>query len=263
MERIKEILSIELGSEEIKGAAKEEGRLLLVKSGVLQVFCEDHLYLLDQNQAMLIPPYSFLAGFPKTEYCSYMILSFPLEEKSDPAAFSLPAALTDGLFAFQEEPEQLPLLELALLQEKRAKKLDPMITRGNDALFLKAAMRLQEDLQATPSVELLADDLAISLSKLKRLFARYAVCGAHEYLMELRIALAKQTLKEGRSVTETAAICGFANQAYFSAAFKKATGCAPKEYLGSAKREAPAPKKANKKQPKKSAPKRDMPNYLL
>ena len=49
---------------------------------------------------------------------------------------------------------------------------------------------------------------------------------------DLKIEYAKELLSAGHSVTQTAALAGFANQAYFSAAFKRITGRLPKEYFG-------------------------------
>ena len=80
------------------------------------------------------------------------------------------------------------------------------------------------------SVSDLADRLNISISNLKRLFAKYTNIGVHEYYTFLKIAQAKELLRQGKTVTDTAELTGFANQAYFSAAFKRITGKTPKEY---------------------------------
>ena len=75
--------------------------------------------------------------------------------------------------------------------------------------------------------------------------------GVHEYFTLLKITNAKSLLKSGESVTKTAEICGFANQAYFSAAFKRVTGLSPKEYAPQReKTPRQAPRTATKKQEK-------------
>ena len=82
--------------------------------------------------------------------------------------------------------------------------------------------------------------------------------GVHEYLTLLKITNAKTLLKCGESVTKTAEICGFANQAYFSAAFKRVTGLSPKEY---APQKEKAPRQAQKVAAKKQE--KALPSYLL
>ena len=259
----KEILSIEEKEGSLKGARRESWQLLLVQSGLLQVFCNGKFYLLGKSDCMLISPYSFLSGDPKSESPSYLVVSFKSGEEPSSCAYSLPEALGESLFTYRKEPEFAPLLALAILQRERAHAIDPLLPRANAALFSKAAALLEERYLNAPSVDALAEELSLSLSKLKRLFARYAGIGTHEYLMELRIALGKQALNSGRSVTETAELCGFANQAYFSAAFKKATGLSPMEYLSKSAPSKPATRKPRKETPPKPSAKRDMPNYLL
>jgi AraC-like DNA-binding protein len=127
----------------------------------------------------------------------------------------------------------------------------------NARLFTLAAEILKENIKLNISVNELADRLDISLSNLKRVFISLAGVGTHEYYNFLKIAKAKELLKQGKSVTETAELTGFANQAYFSAAFKRVTGKTPKEYsLIKPKNDKPIAKKTNNK-------KGDMPSYLL
>jgi AraC-like DNA-binding protein len=75
---------------------------------------------------------------------------------------------------------------------------------------------------------------------------------------------AKELLVAGRSVTQTAEEAGFANQAYFSAAFKKTVGQSPKQFsMQYAQTGAPVSPKAPKKKKQQPQNKRDLPSYLL
>lgn len=51
-----------------------------------------------------------------------------------------------------------------------------------------------------------------------------------DYLLSMRISYAKKLLKNGASVTETAALCGFSNLYYFSKAFRAREHMSPSEY---------------------------------
>jgi len=56
----------------------------------------------------------------------------------------------------------------------------------------------------------------------------------HEYLLEIRIGIAKKMLSETKaSVSEVAANCGFSSQSYFNSVFKNKTGFTPTSYRNS------------------------------
>ena len=78
----------------------------------------------------------------------------------------------------------------------------------------------------------------------------------HEYYTFLKIALAKELLRQGETVTATARNTGFANQAYFSAAFKRVMGITPKEYAGNKTTVAYSSKTTQQTN-------KELPNYLL
>lgn len=57
-----------------------------------------------------------------------------------------------------------------------------------------------------------------------------------ELITDLRMEQAQTLLRQGLPVKEVAARCGFSDQFYFSRAFKKQTGCSPKEYRAAKER---------------------------
>lgn len=65
----------------------------------------------------------------------------------------------------------------------------------------------------------------------RKVFVRTFGVSPHEYITNLRMENSKQMLLSGRTVSETAAFCGFSNLYYFSAAFKKHIGISPTEYV--------------------------------
>lgn len=75
-----------------------------------------------------------------------------------------------------------------------------------------------------------------SLSNISEIYFRKCFIKAmgmspHKYILSLRIEKAKRLLQNGKSVSETAAECGFSSQYYFSSAFKKKCGFSPTEYV--------------------------------
>ena len=147
-------------------------------------------------------------------------------------------------------------LELILLYANQ--KQIPETVSGDALLFTKALDIMRKNVSKQLLLESLADVLGISLSKLKRIFAKYSLIGVHEYFTELKVCYAKELLLQGNSVTVTAELAGFNNQNYFSSAFKRVTGKSPKEYLSSKKTtRVTRSYKTNTNKPK------ELPSYLL
>lgn len=86
--------------------------------------------------------------------------------------------------------------------------------------------RLDEALTASE----LASLCSMSVPSLEKTVRRYSGCGAMSYYNALRMQKAADLLSGGASVKEAALSAGYANQNYFSAAFKKWSGCAPSEW---------------------------------
>ena len=76
----------------------------------------------------------------------------------------------------------------------------------------------------------IADKLHFSESQVKRAFAKYSDIGIHKYLLKLKTAAAIRMLGAGMTPGDISRSLGFANQNYFSAAFKRETGVAPTHY---------------------------------
>lgn len=79
------------------------------------------------------------------------------------------------------------------------------------------------------TVEEFAKFANVSVSKLKRIFMRYAGVGVHKYFIMIKLKKATELLGEGVSVTEVADRMGFSSQGYFSSTFKRENGYKPSE----------------------------------
>ncbi|MCE3228965.1 MAG: transcriptional regulator, AraC family [Bacteroidota bacterium] len=63
-----------------------------------------------------------------------------------------------------------------------------------------------------------------------RLFKKFYGITPNQFLAELRIAKAKEFLKQGKSVSETCFMVGFDSETTFAALFKKTVGRSPSKF---------------------------------
>ncbi len=261
----------EFSQEQAVSSFCECWEMVLVKSGTVCAVSEERVYNLKCGEAVFFAPNSF-HNIIADDSSQYVLLSFNgdgevldlLKQKavyvSDDQSILVKSAiaLIDNNYNTLELNQAFKMLELFLLLCCERENIDTS-NQKNAKLFSLAAEILQENIKLNISVNELAERLDISLSNLKRVFISLAGVGAHEYYTFLKIAKAKELLKQGKSVTETAELTGFANQAYFSAAFKRVTGKSPKEYMLGKQNKGNNTVKAKKDSKKKA----DMPSYLL
>lgn len=83
------------------------------------------------------------------------------------------------------------------------------------------------------SLETIAQNSYISVNQLCRLFNKYCGTTVAKYIVSRRITEAKKLLSTGKSVTDTAILCGFEDYANFIRVFKKHVGVTPGKYYAS------------------------------
>ena len=89
-------------------------------------------------------------------------------------------------------------------------------------------LNLEENL----TIPRIAEHFFISRDKLCRDFRRHVQMNIGDFISTARLNLARKYLRENRlTVKEISAKCGFENDVYFYAFFKKHEGCTPKEYV--------------------------------
>lgn len=76
-------------------------------------------------------------------------------------------------------------------------------------------------------VEEIAEGLNLDRRYLSRLFKKETGQSIQEYLISVRMDEAKRLLEEGRSVSESAALCGYPDACNFSKMFKRIHGISP------------------------------------
>ena len=95
----------------------------------------------------------------------------------------------------------------------------------------EALEKIHGRLEYEINLEELAGELGISSRYLRKLFVQRLGIGCTQYITMLRIAKAKEYLRDwDKGVTEAAALAGFNSPQYFCRVFRKHTGMTPAEY---------------------------------
>lgn len=89
---------------------------------------------------------------------------------------------------------------------------------------------LGADLDAGLHLDDLAAATGLSRYHLLRVFKKHTGLTPHAFRTQVRIERAKSLLRAGRSITDTALDCGFADQAHFANRFRRLTGATPGQY---------------------------------
>jgi len=89
---------------------------------------------------------------------------------------------------------------------------------------------MTENVTRNLSIEELAALCNLSVSNLKKIFAKYAGGGVMKHFNRLKIKRAMRLLRIGFSVSEISYQLGFSSQNYFAVVFKRETGMLPSEF---------------------------------
>lgn len=81
------------------------------------------------------------------------------------------------------------------------------------------------------SVDDIAKEFYISKHYLMHKFKRKTGYTLHNYIMNRRLFLAIEYMKQGYSIMESSTLCGFSDYSTFSRLFKKTFHCTPREFL--------------------------------
>lgn len=106
-------------------------------------------------------------------------------------------------------------------------------SREDDALIKNILQYVDENINNIIKIEEICSEFNISLSGFKHKFKEYTGVTPRYYINSGKIQKAKELLKTGKNVTETAMLLSFNTSDYFSVVFKKYTACNPSEFMDS------------------------------
>ena len=162
---------------------------------------------------------------------SFFVLPLTAEEYADLARYLC-------LMFGEETEEQLEVCRhlLAIVLRKLAPLLRTRLSAAEhihsagDKTLLDVCRHINEEYARPLTLESLAAEHFVSRAKLVRLFRDGLGMTVNDYLTDVRISRAKGFLRDGRSVAETAALCGYACTGYFIRRFREHTGITPAKY---------------------------------
>ncbi len=96
--------------------------------------------------------------------------------------------------------------------------------------LVKALNFINENYHKELTLEIIAKNIFISQNELCSIFKKHLGTTVKKYITSRRITKAKQLLKKGKTVSETAALCGFEDYSSFIRAFGRVTGMSPGKY---------------------------------
>ena len=127
---------------------------------------------------------------------------------------------TGNLFDFIECAASKPIVDSSETRKKGGEKKAVKVVKEY----------LSENLSENISLDTLSQKTHVSKFHLLRQFKLETGLTVHRYLVQLRICRAKEFLKSGKSISETAFELGFNDQAHFSKSFKRFTSQTPGQF---------------------------------
>ena len=228
--------------------------LLVVLDGEVSMVTGENVFLLTRNRMLLHPPMEFHRHLnPNQEKNVYAVISFsadrlPVSEKSiyklstsDVLEFRAIIRLireqyeTDKICVLQKKPTARPSIDQEVksrleffLSTALFSRVSPFTHTNQD--YRRIVSFLTENLHRNLTLPVMAQELKMSVSNLKRVFSLYSGMGLMKYFNQLKFQKAVTLLEEGHSVREVLEMLSFSSQSVFSSAFKATMGLPPSKY---------------------------------
>lgn len=215
-------------------------RLKLLYSGEMRYTRAQTTKVVVPGNIYLFPPFKdYLLTYPPEKrptefYIDLFINPSPINEIIEVALESsdLLTSLFKTIEVLQSEKNyEMGSLNLLLSELMRAlNKSQPLKTFGEKRIHL-LLQKIHANLPQSFSLEELASMTGLNKYYLLRLFKKETKLSPIAYIQSCRLIMACEHLKAGRSIKETAEICGYKDPLYFSRVFKKEFGISPKNIL--------------------------------
>lgn len=204
----------------------EKGGCTLVKNGVKYTVGEGEAYMIapgdEADCAYTTIPTTYIY-FAFDGDLSYDFSSLPTVFKANKSYF------LDILEADNTEEKEIYAAAAIMKLHTYLFKKHPQCT--TDAVEMTKTY-IDNNYMLPLKVSELANMMYLDRSYLTKIFKKRLGMSVNEYLISVRLKNAKSFLNEGKSVTETAILCGFNDHSHFSKTYKKHCNSVPKSQIG-------------------------------
>ncbi|MBR4013967.1 MAG: helix-turn-helix domain-containing protein [Clostridia bacterium] len=237
-----------------KGERHDFFEVVCVLDGKVGVTADKNIFILSEGQMIIHPSNEFHAIWAADDYKPEVIIfSFSASEFPDISRYvwdisqGQMAELRDIFYLFGQS---FDIKKIAIKEIRPEMRLHAAVAVKRLELFMlnvfsspetqqsvimptksEAYTRILTAMENNLSRSLTVDELSricnMSVPALEKTVYKYLHCGAISHFNALKMKKATELLSEGKNVNETAFALGFANQNYFSTAFKKYYGYPP------------------------------------
>lgn len=129
-------------------------------------------------------------------------------------------------------------LALLLITLTEYTESDNLLPTKSEGYIGKVVHYIGQNYAENITIDQLADMFYVSRSKLIADFKKYIRVSIKQYTMLMRVYNAQRFLQSGKSISETAYLCGFYDESHFVGTFHSLTGMTPKNFLKSVKEQS-------------------------
>ena len=214
--------------------------LTFVLKGNMIYVADDKTYVLNENDAILLPPGTVrqrMAGAQKVQYVSFNFQIFPNCELSIPPF--LKNVITQDIRKLINVFSQRHLSPKYYSKEKLCNLLnyilfelfDAVSLQSNHTEVIKIEKFIEENITQKITLTMLSDHVHLSKEYIAYIFKKNVGKTVIEYVNEKKMMFAKYMIQEGMlSLRDIAENLGYENYGYFSRVFKKHFNTSPIEF---------------------------------
>ena len=213
--------------------------MTLLLTGQLHYFLNGNEYILQQNDMILLPPYTervrlYFSG--ALDYISFNFTVFPEVELPFPLCLrnAITPLIRDTVGLYTEEylmpdcyaKEKVSMIANFVLYELFNIQCSLNYSHHVNTMLKIIRKRIYDPLSLVD----VAADANLSLSYAANLFKKEMGCTIVEYIRKQKLTMAGDMIRSGElSLNEIAEKLGYTNYSYFSAQFKKQYNCVPSD----------------------------------
>ncbi len=242
------------------GELHDSWELFYVRKGRASVTADERIYTLDEGCIILHKPLEFHKFETLEDGTEFFVTAFNMEGALTPLLYNCSCRLSskdkkqlDALIDFwiekfghishQSSRENVCLtfkdhaftsyffktLETIFLSIIQYEKKEAVLKEQN-SIYKQLVTLIESRVYSNISIGEMAEAVGVSEATVRNVFQKSAGCGAHKYLLKIKIREAINLIRQGKSISETSDILGFNNPNYFTIVFKRETGKTPSEY---------------------------------